>query len=95
MAVESRISMETQLLVTHPFVGIYAEPVENNHRHFHVMIAGPIGSPYNGGIFKCELFLPPQYPFEPPKVLFCTKIYHPNIDKIGRINLGILRKDWS
>lgn len=65
-------------------VGIYAEPSDNNPRHFYVKIAGPGQTPYEGGLFNAELFLPDEYPMVPPKVLFRTKIFHPNIDKLGK-----------
>ncbi|KAF8641996.1 hypothetical protein HU200_014207 [Digitaria exilis] len=64
-------------------------------RYFNVMILGPSQSPYEGGVFKLELFLPEEYPMAPPKVRFLTKIYHPNIDKLGRICLDILKDKWS
>jgi len=42
-----------------------------------------------------ELFLPSEYPMGPPKVRFLTRMYHPNIDRLGRICLDILKDKWS
>ncbi|EMS46318.1 Ubiquitin-conjugating enzyme E2 36 [Triticum urartu] len=90
-----RIIKETQRLLSEPAPGISASPSEENMRYFNVMILGPTQSPYEGGVFKLELFLPEEYPMAPPKVRFLTKIYHPNIDKLGRICLDILKDKWS
>eukprot|EP00871_Galdieria_phlegrea_P004834 jgi/Galph1/5351/GphlegSOOS_G3944.1 len=75
--------------------GISAVPHEDNARYFNVIIQGPDSSPYEGGAFKLELFLPDDYPMAPPKVRFLTKIFHPNIDRLGRICLDILKDKWS
>ena len=77
-------------------VGIYATPSESNPRHFFVKISGPQGTAYEGGLFDAEVYLTDEYPMVPPKCLFRTKIFHPNIDKVGRICLNILKeKEWS
>lgn len=94
-ALPRRIVKETQKLVKDPVSGIRAVPNETNMRYFDVTISGPAQSPYEGGDFKLELFLPDDYPMEPPKVRFLTKIYHPNIDKLGRICMDILKDKWS
>ena len=44
--------------------------------------------------FKLEVFLPAEYPMKPPKIRFMTKIYHPNVDAVGRICVDILKDQW-
>ncbi|XP_795646.1 ubiquitin-conjugating enzyme E2 N [Strongylocentrotus purpuratus] len=90
-----RIIKETQRLNSEPVPGISAIPDEMNCRLFMVTIDGPKDSPFEKGIFNLELFLPEEYPMAAPKVRFMTKIYHPNVDKLGRICLDILKDKWS
>jgi len=90
-----RIIKETQRLIAEPVAGISATPYADNLRYFAVAIEGPSETPYENGIFQLELFLPSDYPMTPPKVRFLTKIYHPNVDKLGRICLDILKDKWS
>jgi len=90
-----RIVKETQRLLSEPAPGISATPYQDNLRYFNVLIQGPGSSAYEGGVFQLELFLPEEYPMAPPKVRFLTQIYHPNIDRLGRICLDILKDKWS
>nr|CDS26823.1 ubiquitin conjugating enzyme E2 N [Hymenolepis microstoma] len=91
----ARIIKERERLFTEPVEGIRVAVDDSNIRCFYAIIEGPKDSPYEGGFFKLQLFLSEQYPHTPPKCLFITKVYHPNIDKIGRICLDILKSKWS
>lgn len=95
MALTTRIIKETEKLVKECPPGITASPTEENKRYFNVTIRGPPQSCYEGGTFRLELFLPQDYPMVPPKVRFLTRIYHPNVDKLGRICLDIIKDKWS
>ena len=153
VALTRRIMKETERLEKDPVPGLSAKPHEDNLRYFDVRLEGPSETPYEGGTFRLELFLPDGYPMVPPKVRFLTKvrrggrlcagssrarakrslrspfgprchaaraarwgaaraqpprapltpfarslpaqIYHPNIDKVGRICLDILKDKWS
>uniref|UniRef100_M8AXK9 Ubiquitin carrier protein E2 27 n=1 Tax=Aegilops tauschii TaxID=37682 RepID=M8AXK9_AEGTA len=64
--------------------------------HLTGTIAGPRDSPYEGGTFRIDIRLPGGYPFEPPKMQFITKVWHPNISsQNGAICLDILKDQWS
>lgn len=95
MTLSNRIIKETQRLISDPVPGITATTLEDNLRYFNVTIEGPPLSPFANGTFKLELYLPENYPICAPKVRFLTKIYHPNIDKLGRICLDVLKINWS
>ena len=58
-------------------------------------IIGPSDSPYAGGLFLLEIEFPVDYPFKPPRVMFTTKVFHPNVNGNGGICLDILKDQWS
>jgi len=91
----ARILKETQKLKVDPIEGVVVDRDLVNDRYFKATITGPKDSPYEGGKFNLEIFLPEEYPMVPPKAIFKTKIYHPNIDFLGRICLDILKTEWS
>lgn len=91
MARAGRIKQEMSRLAKCPPSGAQCWPVDDKIDCFEANIIGPAGTPYAGGVFKTEITLPEKYPYDPPKIRFLTKIYHPNIDEGGRICLDILK----
>ncbi|KAL2347088.1 hypothetical protein Fmac_001088 [Flemingia macrophylla] len=54
--------------------GIKVSPKSDNLVLLIGTIPGPVGTPYEGGIFQIDITLPDGYPFEPPKMQFKTKV---------------------
>lgn len=77
--------------------GLTISIVDENIRHLIGTFPGPEGSPYQGGSFKVDIEVVEGYPFQPLKMKFITKVYHPNISSAsGAICLDILTpKAWT
>ena len=79
-AANGRIMKELKEVGKNDTSGVQAKVInEADIRHLRGSIQGPEGTPYEGGVFEIEITIPKQYPFEPPKMKFMTKIWHPNI----------------
>ncbi|KAH9480093.1 Ubiquitin-conjugating enzyme E2 1 [Psilocybe cubensis] len=64
--------------------------------HLKGSFPGPEGTPYEGGLFEVDIVIPDSYPFQPVKMKFITKVYHPNVSSAsGAICLDILKDAWS
>ena len=95
MSTLNRIQKELQEITNNPPYNCSAGLIDDNLYNWTSSIIGPDSSPYKGGIFKLEINFPEDYPFNPPKIRFVTKIYHCNINTSGGICLDILKDQWS
>ncbi|CAK9269435.1 unnamed protein product [Sphagnum jensenii] len=68
---------------------------EENFSNITADIEGPLGTPYEGGVFRMKLILSNDFPDTPPKGYFVTRIFHPNVAKNGEICVNTLKKDWK
>ncbi|WVQ80710.1 hypothetical protein IAT38_002815 [Cryptococcus sp. DSM 104549] len=90
-----RIKKEIADLSKENLGSITLTPNESNILQWRATIPGPVGSPYEGGMFEVDIRVPTDYPFSPPHLHFLTKVYHCNIAQTGAICLDILKNSWS
>lgn len=70
--------------------------IDSSPFHLKGSFPGPKDTPYDGGVFEVDIVIPESYPFQPVKMKFITKVYHPNISSAsGAICLDILKDAWS
>ena len=60
-----------------------------------IMIAGPTGTPYAGGLFEFDCFIPLEYPHKPPLMHLRTTgggsvRFNPNLYNCGKVCLSLL-----
>lgn len=75
---------------------IYVRVYEERIDLMRAAVIGAPGTPYHDGLFFFDIFLPPDYPFEPPLVYYNSgglKL-NPNLYESGRICLSLLNT-WT
>jgi hypothetical protein len=84
-----KLLMELTSLRTSLPPGIYVKHASSRIDVMKFLIIGPMGTPYENGIFEFDLFCPANYPNEPPKVDFKTTgggraHFNPNLYQCGK-----------
>eukprot|EP01118_Nematostelium_gracile_P004905 TRINITY_DN15848_c0_g1_i1.p1 TRINITY_DN15848_c0_g1~~TRINITY_DN15848_c0_g1_i1.p1 ORF type:complete len:166 (+),score=41.34 TRINITY_DN15848_c0_g1_i1:110-607(+) len=86
-----RLMQEYKELTKNPPDGIVAGPItEDNFFEWEALIMGPPGTDYEGGLFTAKLTFPLEYPLYPPKMVFISEMWHPNIYANGEVCISIL-----
>lgn len=90
-----RLTKECAMLQKDNNNDIAAYPTNDSLMAWNVYIRGPENTPYAGGLYECNITISENYPLNPPKFKFKTKIFHPNISVDGDVCIDILKNQWS
>ncbi|KAA0067923.1 ubiquitin-conjugating enzyme E2 22 [Cucumis melo var. makuwa] len=90
-----QLAKELKSLDESPPEGIKVVVNDDDFSTIFADIEGPVGTPYENGLFRMKLILSRDFPCSPPKGYFLTKIFHPNIATNGEICVNTLKKDWN
>ncbi|KAL0783971.1 hypothetical protein Bca101_000216 [Brassica carinata] len=90
-----QLAKELKSLDESPPEGIKVVVNDEDFSQICADIEGPVGTPYENGLFRMKLALSHDFPHSPPKGYFMTKIFHPNIASNGEICVNTLKKDWN
>lgn len=91
-----RLLKDVAEVIKNPLVdeGIFYAHDEMDMFKGYAMIIGPEGTPYEGGYFFFKFKFSNEYPFKPPKVIYCTNDgttrFNPNLYKTGKVCVSIL-----
>ena len=75
-----RIKKELEEILKDTTSGItITQTSQDSLKTFLGVLPGPKDTVYEGGLWRVDISLPKNYPFEPPKMKFITPLWHPNI----------------
>ncbi|KAK4683642.1 ubiquitin-conjugating enzyme E2 G1, partial [Tremellales sp. Uapishka_1] len=67
---------------------------DDNMLEWQIVIMGPADTLYEGAILKARLIFPQEFPLLPPRMVFDSEMWHPNVydkgDKKGEVCVSIL-----
>lgn len=92
----NRLIKDVKEIIKHPLSdnGIFYSHDETNMLKGYAMIIGPSDTPYFGGYYFFELNYPVNYPYSPPRILYCTNAekirFNPNLYTNGKVCLSLL-----
>ena len=87
-----RLQMELKQQINEPNYYYSIEVDEKNFMKWNILLLGPADTIFEGGIFKCQIEFPKEYPNKPPSFKFIDKLYHPNIYPDGKVCISILHE---
>ncbi|KAI4374117.1 hypothetical protein MLD38_012152 [Melastoma candidum] len=91
-----KIQQEWNILEKNLPETIYVRVYEERMDLLRAAIVGPAGTPYHDGLFFFDIFLPPDYPNEPPMVHYRSGglRINPNLYESGKVCLSLLNT-WT
>jgi len=75
--------------------GVHFVPNSEDALDIQAVIEGPAQTPYEGGAYRVKLCLGAEFPMQPPRAFFLTRIFHPNIAASGDVCVNTLKRDWD
>ncbi|CAK7336715.1 unnamed protein product [Dovyalis caffra] len=91
-----KVQQEWSILEKNLPESIYVRVYEDRMDLLRAAIVGSNGTPYHDGLFFFDIFLPPEYPHEPPSVHYRSGglRVNPNLYESGKICLSLLNT-WT
>ncbi|XP_030258472.1 uncharacterized protein LOC115572482 isoform X2 [Sparus aurata] len=77
----------------HPFFRVF--PSEEDFSFWKILMEGPPDTPYEKGVFELYCQFGDEYPVKPPLVRFVTRVYHCNVNSVGRICHNIFDRNYN
>jgi len=75
--------------------GVQLLPNAEDPLDIQALLEGPTQTPYEGGTYRVKICIGAEFPQQPPKAVFLTKIFHPNISPNGDVCVNTLKRDWD